>query len=385
MENYRVLNCITGLNFGGAELMLARFARKLGETAYSPQVLSLMPPGPVGDLLERDGVPVASLGMAEARITLGAFARLPSSIRRTDSDLLHGWMYHGNVAASLGALAIGRLPVIWSIHHSIDDIAAEKRLTRMLIRLSARLSRGTAAISYCSRVSARQHEALGFDPSKREIIPNGIDCTEFQPRQDARQRLCSMFSIPPERSIIGNIARAHPMKDHEGFVRSLAQLRQEGHDVHGLIVGAGHEEGAARRLARELDIDDRLTTPGPRSDIAEFLPGLDVFLLSSAWGEAFPLSVGEAMACGVPVVATDVGDCNWLIGNDEMISRPRDPVGQAAVIGRILAMTADERRNLGLAGRHRVVGSFSLEKYTESHIRIYEAAIDNQHRRRGMQ
>lgn len=361
--------------------MLARFARSLLSTEYEAKVLSLMPRGSVvGAMLDNDGVPVETLRMNEGRPSFQAFARLRATVRKTGCDIVHGWMYHGNVAASLAAYLDRKQPVIWSIHHSIDDITAEKRLTRMIIRLLARMSASTSAISYCSSVSAQQHEELGFDPSKRFIIPNGIDCDEFQPRADARSRLCSTFGIPTDRLIIGNIARAHPMKNHEGFARTVARLYHDGYNVHGLIIGAGHEEGAARRVARELGIDDRLATPGPRSDIADLLPGLDVFLLSSAWGEAFPLSVAEAMASGVPAVATDVGDCAWLVGDHTMISKPKDPEAQAAVLRNHFDLMPAERRERGMAGRTRILQNFSIRKYTDSHIQLYEAALAGRHR-----
>jgi glycosyltransferase involved in cell wall biosynthesis len=246
----------------------------------------------------------------------------------------------------------------------------------------ARMSSRTAAISYCSRISADQHESLGFDPERRVVIPNGVDCDEFRPRVEARARLTATFGIPAGRLIIGNVARAHPMKNHEGFVRTLARLHKDGYDVHGLIIGAGHEEGAARQAARALGIDDRLSTPGPRSDVAEFLSGLDLFLLSSAWGEAFPLSVAEAMASGVPVVVTDVGDCGWLVGRGELVARPKDPEAQAATVRRILDLSPSDRKSLGMAGRERVAENFSIKRYTERHVQLYETALAGSDRRR---
>lgn len=346
-----------------------------------PLVLSLMTPGPVAALFRESDIAVHTLAMGESKVSLAGLTRLRSVMKNTDSDILHGWMYHGNIAASLGAFLGKKQPVIWSIHHSVDDIRAEKPMTRLLIRTLARISGSTSKISYCSKISAEQHEALGFDPSKRIIIPNGVDCEEFQPAPAARQKLCAAYGIPDERLIVGNVARAHPMKDHAGFVRTIARLLQDGHDVHGLIIGAGHENGAARQMARELGIDDRLATPGPSSNIPELLPGLDAFALSSAWGEAFPLSVAEAMACGVPAVATDVGDCAWLLGDADRISKPRDPGAQAAILGRIFAQSPQERRDIGLADRQRVVENFSLDRYTERHIQLYETAMEDKLRR----
>ena len=375
MKKYNVLNSITGLNIGGAELMLARFANSLLPTRFEPQVLSLMAPGAVADQLTGYGIPIRTLDMRQSHVAIGAIGRLRKTVFQTNADLLHGWMYHGNLAASLGGYLDRRQPVVWSIHHSVDDISVEKRLTRWLIRLLAKLSRSVAAISYCSRVSADQHEALGFDPSKRKIIPNGIDCDIFRPDENAGHRLRQRFGIPPGRIVIGNVARAHPMKDHEGFVRTLALLRDSNLDVHGIIIGAGHENGHARRVANELNLADRLTTPGPLQDIPELLPGLDAFMLSSAWGEAFPLSVAEAMACGVPVVATNVGDCDWLVGDRDLITAPRDPLGQAMSLRRIFTLQPDDRRGLGLRGRDRVIENFSLRTYTERHLEIYEAAM----------
>ncbi|WP_087001621.1 glycosyltransferase [Rhizobium sullae] len=376
----RVLNCITGLNVGGAEYMLARFVNELRGTDYLPEVMSLMSPGPVAALLRANNVPIHALDMHTSMTSLRALTRLRSVMAATPSDLLHGWMYHGNLAASAAALMGASQPVIWSVHHSLDEIKREKPLTRFIIRLQARLSKMTSAISYCSSTAAAQHEALGFDASKRVIIPNGIDCEAFRPLPNARERIRAELNIPPERLVIGNVARAHPMKNHEGFVRILAQLRTQGFDVHGLIIGEGHSDGAARRLARDMDLEDRLTTPGPRSDVASLLPGFDVFVLSSAWGEAFPLSVAEAMACGVPVVATDIGDCAWLIGDHDLISRPGDPEAQAQVVASLFSQSAEARSKRGLAGRKRVEQRFSLRQYRDAHMCLYEAALEERRR-----
>ncbi len=165
------------------------------------------------------------------------------------------------------------------------------------------------------------------------------------------------------------------MKDHAGFVKTLAILLRLGHDVHGLIVGDGHEAGSARMTARELGIEERLSTSPARSDVNRLLPGLDVFMLSSAWGEAFPLAVAEAMASGVPATATNVGDCAWLVGDDDLISVPNNPDAQAAVVAQLLSLSANERQQLGLAARMRVIENFSLTNYVERHVALYEEVL----------
>jgi glycosyltransferase involved in cell wall biosynthesis len=358
--------------------MLVRYLRQIDRGKYDPSVLSLLAPGPLKHHITDLNIKLAAIGMSESQFSLAAFRNLRREFRRAGPDLVHGWMYHGNVAASVGSMIGSKKPVIWSIHHSVDDIRTEKRMTRWIIRLSATLSKHTAAISYCSKVAAEQHEKMGFDPSKRHIIPNGTDCEEFRPNKSARPALGAILGIPDKRLVIGNVARFHPMKDHENLVRAVAILVQQGLDVQGLIIGAGHEKGGARKTARALGIDERISILGPRDDIPAIMPGLDIYALSSSWGEAFPLAVSEAMACGVPSVATDLGDCSWLIGDPDLIVPPKDPQALASTLMKLVKLTRTERSKLGLRARGRIIENFSLHNYVQRHKILYEQALIKQ-------
>ncbi|TPJ47153.1 MULTISPECIES: glycosyltransferase [unclassified Mesorhizobium] len=370
-----VLHTITSLDVGGAQVMLARFLGQVDQNRFSTSVLSLLSPGPVAANVEYTRSGLVSLDMTE-RPRPRDVVRLTRSIRRAAPDLLHGWMYHGNVAATLGSmLGLNFSPVIWSIHHTVRDLADEKPLTRQLIRLSARLSRRTSAISYCSRVAADDHERLGFDPRRRVVIPNGTDCDQFSPSADAGAKLRRLFGLPPGRLMIGHVARFHPMKDQVSLVRAISRLLEQGYDVQGIFIGEGHADGPVRRTARELGIDDRITTPGIRADIADLMPGFDVYALCSAWGEAFSLAVGEAMASGVPAVVTAVGDSGWLVGDSGVVVPPGDSEALAAGLIRLVSLEPAERRALGQQARRRVMENFSLSLYVGRHLELYEAAL----------
>ena len=265
--------------------------------------------------------------------------------------------------------------MIWSIHHSLDDIRNEKLKTQLVIRGLARMSSRTAAISYCSRISADQHEAIGFDPSRRAVIPNGIDVEGFTIRPALRGKLRSLLGVGPERFVIGNVARCHPMKDQVNLVRAVGHLAGQGLDVQAVFIGHGHENGVVENAARELGISDRITILGVRGDVVDLLPGMDAFAQSSAWGEAFPLSLGEAMACGVPSVATDVGDTAWLLGREGSVVPPRDSEALASALRDIYHTGSDARAALGERARQRVVENFSLRLYVERHMDLYERAL----------
>lgn len=367
-----VLNVITGLNIGGAEIMLARYLSNLGREVYAPKVLSLLAPGPVARQIEAAGAEVYTFGLRRAGLPALRASALAHAFG--PCDLVHGWMYHGNLVATAIA-AVKSAPAIWSIHHSLHDLANEKPLTAALIRISARLSSRTHAISYCSRVSADQHEAHRFDPGKRVVIPNGIDCSRFKPDPAARKRLLDLTGIPGNRFLAANVARYHPMKDQVRLVEAIALLRREGVDVHAVLIGNGHEQGDVERKARELGVDPYVTVLPARDDIADLLPAFDVFALTSAWGEAFSIALTEAMASGVPGVATDVGDSAWIIHDPQRIARPGDAASIAVAIGRLASQSPEARREIGLRDRRRVIENFSLADYTRKHTQLYESAL----------
>ena len=187
----KVLHAITTLEIGGAENMLLRLLEAGARDQFEPSVLSLMDPAvaPVATVvaqLAALGVPVATVGMPQGRPKADNLWRLGRIVRAAAPDLIQGWMYHGNLAATLGRWALPhRPPVLWNVRHSVHDLALEKPLTRLIIRLSARLSGLPKAIIYNARVSAAQHARLGFDPSRAVVIPNGFDCAQFRPRPEA--------------------------------------------------------------------------------------------------------------------------------------------------------------------------------------------------------
>jgi glycosyltransferase involved in cell wall biosynthesis len=371
----RVLHCITGLNVGGAEIMLHRLLRELGDRARDHAVLSLLPPGPVGAMIAGLGVPVADAGLGRGVPAPWRLARLRARARAFAPEVIHGWMYHGNLAASFVRAAGAAAPVLWSVHHSLQDPRNESRRTRAILRLSAALSPRIAAISYCSAVAAGQHEAIGFAPARRRILPNGVDTDEFRPDPGARARLAALCGAPPGRLLVGHVARDHPMKDAPALVRAIARLAADGREAHAVFVGAGHGDGSALREARRLGIEGRVSCFEARSDIAALTPGLDVFVLCSAWGEAFSLAAGEALSSGVPVAATDVGDTRLLVGEAGVVTPPRDPEALAAALARLDDLGPEGRRAMGLAGRRRVLGEFSLRGYARRTADLYDEAL----------
>ena len=158
-------------------------------------------------------MPVYALGMSRTAPDPVKLFALMRHTRQVHPDLIQGWMYHGNLMATLTALALrAPVPVLWNIRQTVYDLARERRATALVIRLGALLSARPAAIIYNSVTSARQHEALGYRHDKRVILPNGFDCEMFRPSQEARRSFRRELWMADDSLLVGLIARCHPMK-----------------------------------------------------------------------------------------------------------------------------------------------------------------------------
>jgi glycosyltransferase involved in cell wall biosynthesis len=383
----KILHVITALNFGGAETMLAKLLEQeiAAEIPSKPSVLSIMTPGPMGDRIRRAGVPLATLGVRGVGSIRRGLAQMLTSVRESGADLVVGWMYHGQLAATLAAaMQRPRAPVIWNVRHSVDDLRQEKRSTQAVLRLAAWLSKRPSAIIYNSHAAAAQYRKIGYCPEREIVIPNGFDCELFKPNPKARSRLLETFGIDGRAVLVGMVARSHPMKDPETLVRAVLHAREAGTDVHLVIAGAEMHRPTAEvsRLVAELPAD-RVTLSDHRPDMKDLLPGFDIIALPSAWGEGFPNIVGEAMACGVPCVVTDVGDSGFVVGDTGLVVPPRDPVAFGKALQHLANLGEVGRSELGRAARGRIVDHFSLDRVTTQYHRLFEAVREDWQEGRG--
>jgi glycosyltransferase involved in cell wall biosynthesis len=285
-------------------------------------------------------------------------------------------MYHGNLAAQFGAFFLWpRPPVLWSIHHSINALPAEKAATAGVIRMGARISRLPDTIVYASRVSRDQHVALGYSDRKGCLIPYGLNAELFMPSGGERGAIRAALGFHPAGLVIGSLARYHPMKDHENFLRAAAILcrRPEGSNVQFVLAGTHVDPGNAnlRALVDQLEIGDRVHLLGERADSARVLSALDIFTVSSSHGEALPMVLLEAMSCGIPCVTTDVGDAGIAVGDTGRVVAPRDAEGLAEAWSELIVAGEAKRMALGEMARQRVLSRYTLTVCAKAYEELY--------------
>lgn len=375
--NGPLVHVITGLGTGGTENALYRLLAAGDPARHPPLVVSLGSGGTVGPRLEALGIAVVALGMRPGRPTLSGLRRLARLMRDRRPALVQGWMYHGNVVAAVAArVARCAAPLIWNVRHSVSDITREKRSTALLIRWGRRF-RSVRRIVYNSRVAAAQHEALGYPADRTRIIPNGFDTGRFRPSSSARDSVRRELGLAPDTPLIGLVARFHPDKDHATFLDAAAELLGERADVHFALIGPGVDAANPALAARlhGLAGGSRIHLLGEREGIERYTAAFDVASCSSV-GEALPNAVGEALACGVPCVATDVGDTRELLGGCGSIVPAGDPPALAAGWRELLALTPAGRRELGVAGRARIERDYGLERLVARYAALYDELLD---------
>lgn len=374
----RLTHIITSTDTGGAEAMLLKLAAALAP-GFDQQVISLLPSGPVADQLRGLGLPVVSLDLVRGVPDPGAVLRLHRALQRFRPTAVHTWMYHATLLGGIVARLAGR-PVIWSIHNGSFSAEHSAAGTVRVARLCARLSKQVPArIVSCSERALATHAALGYDLGRSVVIPNGFDLARFRADPLTRAAVRAELGLAAGTMLIGHVARFHAQKDHATFFAAAARMLERRGDVHFLLAGSGMVE-ANRELGecrRDLQLPpERIHLLGERQDVPRLMAALDVLTLSSAFGEAFPNVLGEAMACGVPCVATDIGDCAYIIGDTGRTVPAGDPEALSAGWEALLALPDPARLALGEAARRRVAEHFEIAAVARRYAAVYAEAAD---------
>lgn len=373
----RIVHIIGALPVGGAETVLCRLLEWSHGSGLESLVLSLKDRGALGDRLARQGVEVMTLGVRHPLNAPAALARLAGLVREVRPDLIVGWMYHGNLFADLTrSLMGGTVPMVWNIRHTPNELAEESFTTRWAIRIGAFRARRAVTIIYNSEPSAERHFELGYPEEGSRVLPNGFDCEQFRPSEEARSTLLTELGVERDTRLVGRIGRFHPVKDYETFLAACSRIVQDHPDVEVVLAGPGidGQNPLLRSWIAEARLGSHIHLLGPVTQMERLLAGLDL-VCSSSLGESFPNVVAEAMACGVPCVVTDVGSSADLVGMTGRVVPPGDSKALSQEMSAILGLMKEERLALGRAARERIRTHFSAEAVFPRYEKIWREAL----------
>ena len=351
------------LDYGGAERQLVTLAAGLRERGHEVSIAVFYSGGNLEARARDAGVAILSLGK-RGRWDVAGFAwRFLKTLRALRPDILHGYLATADLLAVLARPFLPGTKTVLGIRASNMELRHYDWLARLIDRLEA-LNASPADLVIANSEAGRAHALLrGFPDGKMVVVPNGIDTQLFGPDPLTRARVRADLGVGNEKRLIGLVARLDPMKDHPTFLNAAAQFLKSGGAARFVCVGDGPRDyrEALHSLARELGLEATLLWVGARDDTPALYNALDLLTLTSAFGEGFPNVLGEAMACGVPCVATDVGDAKRILGEAGTIVPPRDPAALAAAWRATLNRLAQEGEALRVQARQRIVTQFSAE------------------------
>lgn len=345
----RVLHLIVSLDRGGAELALRELVREPTEDIH--QMVCTIKPG--GSLMPAFGGRVVSLNVSQS-LDLRALPRLLWLIRSLRPTFLHTWMFHANVLGRIAG-ALSGLPVVSAVRSMELD---KPRWRVAMDRATSRWATYTIAVSEAARKVAVRRD--GAAPERTCVIPNGVDL----PHPPA-----VLAGFANGRIRVGAAGRLEPVKDHASLIRAFAGFAGSYPEATLEIVGQGSQRELLSQLAANLGIASRLLLPGEIQDAHQRMPNWDIFVQPSL-AEGMPRALLEAMAAGLPVVATTAGGIPEALGTTGRLVS----IGNVPALSRALYELARDpvtARGLGAAARQRVKTCFSRERFVDQHLALY--------------
>lgn len=358
----KVVFLIRDLNYGGAQRQLVTLVKGFDQQRFDVTVLYFYSGGPLEKDLKDSEIPMICLDKRGRWHLFGFFWRLVQHLNHIHPDVLHGYLGESNLAT------IFLKPFYPSTRMILGERGSNKDLVKnygwvspLIFQLECLLSRFADLIIVNSHAGRAHCLAHGFPADKTVVIHNGIDTERFKPDPEAGAKVRAEWGISEDTILIGLVGRLYPMKDHPTFLRAAALLCEERQDVRFVCVGIGPENYAQNlyQLADELGISEKVIWAGARADMPAVHSALDIAASSSSDGEGFSNVIGEAMACGVPCVACDVGDSAWIIGNTGIVVPPKNPEALKTAMKRLIENIGTNSYNPEQI-RQRIIEHFSV-------------------------
>ncbi len=353
------------LDAGGTERQMVTLALGLAARGVKVHVMVFYGGGALEPELISSPVQLHVLGKSGRWDVAGFFLRLISRLRRIRPRVIYSFLDVPNILALMTRPWVGRPRLIWSVRSAGMQMSYYDWLARFVPALEARLSARADCIVANSRAGLQWAVGRGFPADKMQVIENGIDTGYFRPvtHADPQERL--LRDLPEGRLRIGLVGRLDAMKDHPNFLKAGGRLLQRGVDVQLVCVGGGPADyrQMLEALADEMGLSGRVSWLGARKDMPSVYAALDLVCLSSM-AEGFPNVVGEAMACGVPCVVTDVGDAAHIVGDCGVVVPPQSPDDLAHGLQAMRDRLAQEP-DLKYRARQRIVSLFSVRNMVD--------------------
>ena len=357
---------ITGqLGKGGAEMWLHNFLQAADWSRFTFRVILLNPGGYWLEPIRALGIEVTELPERTESIS-SRLIHIIRLLRDFRCDVCHSWNFYTTPYAAVSG-RIARVPVLVGFLQDMPEYVMQG-MGRFRSKL---IFRSVHAFIVNSQTGKKRAEALGIKTNHMFVVRNVVRVPKNPDQKVSRQFVREQWDTPETVPLVGTVARLDPKKNHTMFVDVIARLKASYPDLSALLVGDGPTRERIEAHIRQRAVETRLSITGIRNDVNLILPAFDVFLSTSV-SEGLPHSIEEAMAAGVPVVATDVGGIRELIDDGENgFIVPSDDVEAMVERVKMLLDSPELRRRIGMAGREKMRREFTVEKMVDTLQNVY--------------
>jgi glycosyltransferase involved in cell wall biosynthesis len=323
----KVLFLVRDLAVGGSQRQLAVLAAGLARRGHDVAVAVLYMGGALEGLLGNSGVRLISIGKSSRWHAVAPLMRLRRLFVSERTDLIYAFLPMQTTLAALLLPARLKTKLVFGLRAGGMQLRHYDVLNAITYRSEAWLSRRPDLIIANARAVRADAIARGLPADRIAVVPNGIDTDLMRPDAAAGRTLRRAWGLSDDAFIIGCVARLDPMKDHANFLNAAARFVRENASARFVCVGDGPAayRDELKRLATSLGLADRVLWAGEFGEVKAVYNAFDIATLASAFGEGFPNVIGEAMASGTPVAATDVGDVRSIVGELGEVVPPKNP------------------------------------------------------------
>jgi glycosyltransferase involved in cell wall biosynthesis len=347
---------------GGAERQVCILAKALHQQGHQVTVGVFYAGGILEKQIREQGIRVYDLEKKGRWDLIGWFWRYLHALRDAQPDVVYSFLTTANIVAVVGRL-FNKAPVVWGIRASHMDLTHYDWLARLTAWVEKKLSFFAKVIVFNSECGRRHHQNLRYYLNKDVVIPNGIDTDIFKPDPESGKITRARLGIPENAIVVGMLARYDPMKDYETFLSVAQQLCLAHENLYFIAAGPGTDS------APWDDLPSCLLRVGGWQDVPGLLNALTMMVLCS-FGEGFPNVIGEAMACGIPVIATDVGDAAFIVADQGIIIPVKDPQALSKAIETFMVSCPSSA-----SIRNRILLNFSVPQMVERTLRVFKEII----------
>ncbi|BCA54210.1 putative Lipopolysaccharide core biosynthesis glycosyltransferase [Nitrospira sp. KM1] len=366
----RIIFLTRSLNYGGSERQLIGLAKALWSRKTPVSVVTFYPDGSLAQDLRSVGVPLQSLDKLSRWNVAGFVVRLVKAIRQMEPAILHGYLSTANILTVLIKPFCPRVKIAWGVRASDMQLEQYGRIDQIQSWIETLLSRFADIIIVNSQAGLTTALRKGFPRHKMIVIPNGIDSQRFRPNPELRDKMRAQWGVASHERVVGLVGRLDPMKGHRVFIKAAGLLAQGSPHVRFVCVGDGPEEYKRElmELSHNAHLGQRLMWVGAQDDVEAVYNALDVLASCSSYGEGFSNVIGEAMACGVACVVTDVGDAKEIVGDTGIVVARDDAGALVHAWLTILSREDGQRHEMSVMVRKRIVEHYSVERLVTATI-----------------